>query len=237
MRQMVTIGFVAVIMVAVSANAEPTSPFGAEPIGVVFEDAALSNTTRSSITGDLARLFSFSVPIRDLFDFDNPVNGRFEINEIAPAVFSKTILTGLVCNVSANHVTSILVRASLSTEYIAKQFSLSAWTNAIASLDALISDLNSGAVTNYPDSEKLKLLALESGQPSINMVNASMEDLGAITYYPPSVLDFMTGFNWAGHTNALAARIRTLGRGEAISAMYSVPVLYEDGAWKFIISE
>ena len=63
MRQMVTIGFVAVIMVAVSANAEPTSPFGAEPIGVVFEDAALSNTTRSSITGDLARLFSFSLKI------------------------------------------------------------------------------------------------------------------------------------------------------------------------------
>ena len=55
----------------------------------------------------------------ELFDFAHPVNGNYAINEIAPSAFNRAILTGLVCNVSANLATSITVRASLSSEYMA----------------------------------------------------------------------------------------------------------------------
>ena len=226
-----------VLLASIIANAAPFSPNGTEAVNLSFEDASLSDTVRSSITGDLARVFSINAPMRDIFDFDDPIDGRFEINEIAPSVFSDAIQTGLVCDVSANLETSIIVRTSLSLEYMAKFSSLSVWTNAMSSLDSLLADLNSGAVTNYTDSEKVKLIALESGQPSVDQVNASMDGMGTITYYPPSVLDFVTSFNWAGRTNALAARIRTLGQGESVSAIYSVPVLYDERTWKFIISE
>lgn len=228
--------FVTLFAIA-AAKADHVPPTAMELPGIVFEDATLTDTTRAAITGDLARVFSINAPLHEMFDFAHPVNGSFAINEIAPSAFSKAILTGLVCSVSANLETSIMVRASLSSEYQAKHSSLSTWTNAISSLEALIADLNSEAVTNYSDSAKLKLLALDADQPTLSMVNASMDSFGAITYYQPSILDFVTGFNWAGRTNALAATIRTIGHREAVSAMYSVPVLYEDGAWKFIVSE
>lgn len=237
MRPIESLALSIALFAALGANAEPALPIGAEAVSITFEDATLSDMARSSITGDLSKVFSFHVPMGELFDFAHPVNGNYAINEIAPSAFNRAILTGLVCNVSANLATSITVRTSLSSEYMTKCSALSAWTNAIVSLDAFLSDLNSRAVTNYPDSDKLKMIALESGTPTLEMVNASMDGIGEITYYRPSILDFVTGFNWAGRTNSLAAQIRTLGQGEAVSAMYSVPVIYEEGAWKFIISE
>lgn len=237
MRTTCNVALFAAAVLGLAANAEPFLTIGAESVNITFENTDLSDVNRAAITGDIARVLSFNVPMRELFDFDHPVNDGFAINEIAPSVFSRAILTGLVCNVSANLETSLLVRTSLSSAYMEKYSSLSVWTNAITSLEGLITDLNTGVVTNYPNGEKMKLLALESGSPTLEMVNASMDGIVSNTFYHSSILDYVIGFNWAGHTNCLATLVRTVGQGEPVSSMHSVPVIYEDGAWKFIISE
>lgn len=167
---------------------------GDQEYPVLFEDGEESAEFRSFVVEDIERIFAPLLAISNIVDMAllNPTN-QYPIpllDKDAPTYpedFQPRI--AMVCDQGTN---SFVVSTNLTNLYHAKLDEIADATNLLHSLDAVVADIRSGAVTNWSASDKMGLLFVPSGSSFTNSLeNADnlVHSLVLTCPFPPSRLD------------------------------------------------
>lgn len=200
-------------------------------IPVCFDGPEVLSNQMARICGDLQRVFAFPATIDQIFEVDATlVQQDAELREFAPLAYCGELWTGVICRISATS-TNLLVTESLLAAYEDALDFATANSNLVMALDVLVSDINSGNVTNYGQARMKKLIWVAGETGSDDMVADALRGIENATFYPPSILDFRVGSPWGSQHTNVTATIHALGKGKPISEYQAIPMVFHNGFW------
>ncbi len=208
---------------------------GDQEYPVLFEDAEESAEFRSLVVEDIERVFAPLLAISNIVDVAllDPTNScriplQYKDVPTYPEDFQTRI--AMVCDQGTN---SFVVSTNLTNLYHAKLDEIADATNLLHSLDAVIADIRSGAVTNWSASDKVELLFVPSGSSFTNTLeNAdNLVHSLVLTYpFPPSRLDVFK-MDVVGDERWVVPTKSTVIEPEGVSASFFLWI-FDEGQWK-----
>ena len=208
---------------------------GGQEYPVLFEDTEESAEFRTFVAEDIERVFAPLLTISNLVDVAllAPTNQcRIPLLHKDVPTYPEDFQSGIamVCDQGTN---SFVVSTNLTSLYHAKLDEMADATNLLYSLDALIADIRSGAVTNWPASDKEELLFVPSGSSFTNTLeNAEIlaHSLVLTNPFPPSRLD-VSKIDAVGDEHWVVPTKSTVIEPEGVSASFFLWI-FDGGQWK-----
>lgn len=208
---------------------------GDQEYPVLFEDTGEPAEFHSLVAEDIERIFAPLLTISNIVDVAllAPTNQcriplLYKDVPTYPEDFQTRI--AMVCDQGTN---SFVVSTNLTSLYHAKFDEIASATNLLHSLDVLIADIRSGAVTNWPASDKMELLFIPSGSSFTNTLeNADnlVHSLVLTNPFPPSRLD-VSKIDVVGVERWIVPTKSTVIEPEGVSASFFLWI-FDEGQWK-----
>ena len=202
---------------------------------VLFEDTGEPAEFRNLVAEDIERIFAPLLTISNIVDVAllAPTNQcciplLYTDVPTYPEDFQARI--AMVCDQGTN---SFVVSTSLTSLYHAKFDEIAGATNLLHSLDLLIADIRSGAVTNWPASDKVELLFIPPGSSFTNTLeNADnlVHSLVLTNPFPPSRLD-VSKIDVVGDERWIVPTKSTVIEPQGVSASFFLWI-FDGGHWK-----
>ena len=208
---------------------------GGQAYPVLFEATEESAEFRSFVVDDIERVFAPLLTISNLVDvtlLDSTNQCRIPLLHKEVPTYPEDFQSGIamMCDQGTN---SFVVSTNLTSLYHAKLNEIAGVTNLLHSLDALIAAIRSGAVTNWPASDKEKLLFIPSSSSFTNtMENAENLARSLVLTNPflPSRLDvFKTDV--VGNERWVVPTKSTVIEPDGVSASFFL-WLFDGEQWK-----
>lgn len=202
---------------------------------VLFEDTGEPAEFRNLVAEDIERIFAPLLTISNIVD----VALLAPTNQCCIPLLYKDVPTypedfqtriAMVCDQGTN---SFVVSTSLTSLYHAKFDEIAGATNLLHSLDLLIADIRSGAVTNWPASDKVELLFIPPGSSFTNTLeNADnlVHSLVLTNPFPPSRLD-VSKIDVVGDERWIVPTKSTVIEPQGVSASFFLWI-FDGGRWK-----
>ena len=202
---------------------------------VLFEDTGEPAEFRNLVAEDIERIFAPLLTISNIVD----VALLAPTNQCCIPLLYKDVPTypedfqtriAMVCDQGTN---SFVVSTSLTSLYHAKFDEIAGATNLLHSLDAVIADIRSGAVTNWPASDKVELLFIPPGSSFTNTLeNADnlVHSLVLTNPFPPSRLD-VSKIDVVGDERWIVPTKSTVIEPQGVSASFFLWI-FDEGQWK-----
>ena len=202
---------------------------------VLFEDTGEPAEFRNLVAEDIERIFAPLLTISNIVD----VALLAPTNQCCIPLLYKDVPTypedfqtriAMVCDQGTN---SFVVSTSLTSLYHAKFDEIAGATNLLHSLDLLIADIRSGAVTNWPASDKVELLFIPPGSSFTNTLeNADnlVHSLVLTNPFPPSRLD-VSKIDVVGDERWIVPTKSTVIEPQGVSASFFLWI-FDGGHWK-----
>ena len=208
---------------------------GDQEYPVLFEDAEESAEFRSLVVEDIERVFAPLLAISNIVDValldpTNPCRIPLQYKDVPtyPEAFQARI--AMVCDQGTN---SFVVSTNLTNLYHAKLDEIAGATNLLRSLDTVVADIRSGAVTNWSATDKVELLFVPSGSSFTNTLeNADnlVHSLVLTNPFPPSRLD-VSKMDVLGVERWVVPTKSTVIEPEGVSASFFLWI-FDGGRWK-----
>lgn len=208
---------------------------GDQEYPVLFEETVEPAAFRSFVVEDIERVFAPLLTISNIVDVAllDPTNQcriplLYKGVPTYPEDFQPFI--AMMCDQGTN---SFVVSTNLMNLYHAKLDEIAGATNLLHSLDVLIADIRSGAVTNWPASDKMELLFIPSGSSFTNTLeNADnlVHSLVLTNPFPPSRLD-VSKIDVVGVERWVVPTKSTVIEPQGVSASFFLWI-FDGGHWK-----
>lgn len=237
--RIITIVWMILLSSAISLSAESTQEnalvVGSESIPLVFENTSLTENERNTFTRELGHFFCYSTNFSTNFPEHWSRHGFRNYSGPLYISMEPDFCRGLGYTNAPTPRLHVFQR--LTNRYRLDGVEFSTYTNLHRSAVQFITSLNNGSVTNLSTTEKRELFLILPQPPSswndavicTNLVNLTTNE----TYFPPSFFDFKLEPPippFSAPIPSLMLKSRSTGGSE----IFSMPIVYVDGGWKFL---
>ena len=203
--------FIGVSFFCTCAFSDNHISIGTNSCSAFFIDAVVPADVQSVVCADLSRYFSYNQNLNMVFDMDERTN-NFPLSPICDSRHATNMMDNVELAKLADGTYEIRIAKDLtdSYQYIQGQnpFALTQISNAVA----FVSTFNSGAVTNYSESDKCRLFrTLESPSipTQIEEITAGLTSYWCTHKYSlPAIIDLRRQTVWVGHPDIPVVPVR-----------------------------
>ncbi len=210
---------------------------GTNTVEVTFVDPLLQAGTKSATCFELQRVFAFALSLSAVF-YDE-IEGVVQLKRMPIETYPESISNDTLSFSYSNAVYVCHVSKVLSDVLTQKSAMLLSDTNAVSSLETVISTINSDSFTNLTLQAKLDMFWPPNtiqGQPSEDTLSdletVLFSPVRANTLFMPSLFGISSGFELTDENAACSLFVTCVAKDKTTGQIKTYPIGYVNGKWR-----
>lgn len=210
---------------------------GTNIVEVTFADSLLQAGTKSVLCIELEKVFAFVLLPSTIFQEE--IGGIIKLKRMSLETYPESISDATLSFSRSNTVYECFVSKALSNIFTEKSVMLLSYTNAVSSLETMISTINSDSFTNLTLQTKLDMfwppntIQRQPSQETLNELETIFfSQIRANTLFVPSLFGITNGFELTDENAACSLFAICVAKDKTTGQIKTYPIGYVTGKWR-----